>query len=111
MCGAPKPLGMLLGDILAGYRDSNNARCAQALTDIVTICEGLERDAERYRWLRDESHKEPFAPGPFYRSLYDEAGPVKLAEKLRWVWLRYGPQLDAAIDEARASVQSEASQP
>ena len=59
-------------------------------------------DAERYRWLRDESWKEPFAPGPAYRSLYDGIGGRAAAVDLKRVWLRYGRELDAAIDSARA---------
>lgn len=67
--------------------------------------EGLEKDAARYRWLRDESWKDPYAPGPVYQSLYDGIGGRAHSEDLRRVWLRYGNQLDAAIDAALAQAK------
>ena len=58
------------------------------------------QDAERYRWLRDKSWRQPFAPGPLYVALYDGISGDAEKHDLARVWLRYGSSLDAAIDAA-----------
>jgi hypothetical protein len=64
----------------------------------------LEANDRRYRWLRDDSWKLPYAPGPLYTALYDFAD-YKDKAPLRKVWLRYGAALDTAIDAALAAEQ------
>ena len=49
-------LGGALGDVIAQYRDGDMSACADALLKIVWEFRELERDAARYRFLRDEDN-------------------------------------------------------
>ena len=69
---------------------------AWAATSEECSVEALRRDAERYRWLRDEAQS----------SWEGERGPV-LVHSTPWTHTRWREELDAAIDAAIAQQEAD----